>query len=239
MNMLDEFNAFLAEPVKPNALSGFAVAAIGMRDELQAGLAALEAELQIAEDSRQSWKSESQNAYILREQAEAALHLSQASLNKTEAELAKWQQAVGLASTAVSEMEIDTTDPIGMMERVVSELVSAQAKDREHYESWKKDMAAWKVDRDRAEKAEAELAAAQEAENQKLHVEVMRRTEDHADQCKRAEQAEAEAETLRKMLRQTYTDHDMTWVTGDDFETSFESWLADLRTRADKREDGK
>ena len=33
-------------------------------------------------------------------------------------------------------------------------IVELEAKDREHYECWKKDMAAWKADRDRAEQAE-------------------------------------------------------------------------------------
>lgn len=41
----------------------------------------------------------------------------------------------------------------------------------------------------------------------------------------------AEAATLRRMLLQTYTDYDMTWLTGDDFEESFQSWFTDLRTR--------
>ena len=35
-SMLEEFNAFFAEPTKLNDLSGFAVAALGMRDELLA-----------------------------------------------------------------------------------------------------------------------------------------------------------------------------------------------------------
>ena len=71
--MVDEFNAFFANPVKLGDLSWFGVAALGMRDELLARIAALEAErdaitreLGRKNDRNREWRQRA-------EQAEAAL----------------------------------------------------------------------------------------------------------------------------------------------------------------------
>jgi len=72
------------------------------------------------------------------EQAEAELaalkqtgqedHTPEREVVKLRDELALWQQAVGLASTCVPTMEIDVTDPIGMMQKVCAELAALKGR---------------------------------------------------------------------------------------------------------------
>ena len=53
----------------------------------------------------------------------------------------QWIQAVGLASTCVPDMEIDTSDPIGMMHRVVAErerLLERELRLEETIDEWKR-----------------------------------------------------------------------------------------------------
>ena len=55
-------------------------------------------------------------------------HTPECEVVKLRDELALWQQAVGLASTCVPTMEVDVTDPIGMMQKVCAELAALKAR---------------------------------------------------------------------------------------------------------------
>lgn len=56
--------------------------------------------------------------------------IEQLNLENTrlKAEVERLLQAIGLATTAVPNMEIDVTDPIGMMQRVVVEVDRLRAQ---------------------------------------------------------------------------------------------------------------
>ena len=56
---------------------------------------------------------------------EAALQLGE-QVKALEAENAKLQQAIGLATTMKPDMEMDVEDPVGMMQKVVSENAKLQ-----------------------------------------------------------------------------------------------------------------
>ena len=47
---------------------------------------------------------------------------------RLKAEVERLLQAIGLATTVVPNMEIDVTDPIGMMQRVVAEVERLRAQ---------------------------------------------------------------------------------------------------------------
>ncbi len=62
----------------------------------------------------------------------------QAEVDRLKADAAKWIQAVGLASTIVGDMEIDVSDPVGMMQKVVAEVERLEAEVKE-LRSWYED----------------------------------------------------------------------------------------------------
>lgn len=146
------------------------VQAEGQLSETQRALDGMEADRDKLWDEKQ--QAEADNKYIREELSrykEVIVPEATKAQQQAEESARQWKmmaesqaldarQAEARADESYEEYRRREDTLLGKLQQAEADVERLEAKDREHYESWCKDMAAWKKDRDRADVAEDEVA---------------------------------------------------------------------------------